>query len=217
MRELIDYYAERVPEYDRIYAWPERQSDLRCAEQLVCDALSGHRILELACGTGYWTEKFATVAESVVATDLCSEMLERAGERTYPPGRVSLTLSDALRPDTIPGDFTAVFVGHLWSHVHKSQIEGWLSRIGRRLGPGGLVLFLDNRFVEGGSTPVSRTDEDGDTYQVRRLDGGSEHEIIKNFPSEDELRRAVAGFGSEVEIDLLTYYWLLRYRVVEST
>jgi hypothetical protein len=75
------------------------------------------------------------------------------------------------------------------------------------------VVFIDNVYVEGSSTTISRTDGYGDTYQTRRLDDGSKHEVLKNFPNESELRAAVAGLASEVRVEFLQYYWILTYRL----
>jgi demethylmenaquinone methyltransferase/2-methoxy-6-polyprenyl-1,4-benzoquinol methylase len=74
------------------------------------------------------------------------------------------------------------------------------------------VVFIDNAYVEGSSTPIARTDEYGDTYQIRRLDDGSTHEVRKNFPRESELRAAVEGLASVVRVEFLEYYWILSYQ-----
>ena len=57
---LRRYYAARAQEYDAVYAKPERQADLRIMEDRVPDIMSGKRILEVACGTGYWTQFFGS-------------------------------------------------------------------------------------------------------------------------------------------------------------
>jgi demethylmenaquinone methyltransferase/2-methoxy-6-polyprenyl-1,4-benzoquinol methylase len=72
---------------------------------------------------------------------------------------------------------------------------------------------MDNVYVEGSSTPISRVDQHGDTYQMRRLDDGSGHEVLKNFPTESALRAAVEGFAAEVRVEFLQYYWILSYRL----
>jgi len=73
--------------------------------------------------------------------------------------------------------------------------------------------MIDNRYVEGSSTPSVRRDEDGNTYQVRNLADGSQWEILKNFPTAAELRRAVAPYAIQVSVKELTYFWLLGYTV----
>ena len=72
-------------------------------------------------------------------------------------------------------------------------------------------MFIDNAYVEGSSTPISRADEQGNTYQLRRLDDGSTHEVLKNFPTESELVLAVDGLAAKVRVEFLRYYWVLSY------
>ena len=85
--------------------------------------------------------------------------------------------------------YDAAFAGFWWSHVLKRDLPRFLEGLHRVLAPGAQVVFLDNRYVEGSSTPVSRVDANGDSWQTRKLADGSTHEVLKNFPSGDELRR----------------------------
>jgi demethylmenaquinone methyltransferase/2-methoxy-6-polyprenyl-1,4-benzoquinol methylase len=82
-----------------------------------------------------------------------------------------------------------------------------------RLLPGAIVLFMDNTFVPGESTVVTRTDSEGNSFQTRRLEDGGTFEVLKNYPTEAELRAAVAGVTEQVEAKWLRYYWLLTYRL----
>lgn len=207
--DLIDYYSRRAREYERIYDRPERQENLAELRRLVVEQLTGHDVLEIACGTGYWTSVIAAAARSVVATDASEEVLEMARHKSYPGGKVRFTAADAFEPAAIDGRFTALFAGFFWSHLPRPQLAGFLQGWCARLGPGQRILFIDNRFVAGSSTPIAGSDTDGNTYQMRRLDDGSEHRVMKNFPDEAALRRTIAPFGRQVEIALLTYYWML--------
>ncbi len=54
--EMTDYYAKRASEYERIYQKPERQEDLRQLQATVAGSFVGLDLLEIACGTGYWTQ-----------------------------------------------------------------------------------------------------------------------------------------------------------------
>jgi demethylmenaquinone methyltransferase/2-methoxy-6-polyprenyl-1,4-benzoquinol methylase len=45
------------------------------------------------------------------------------------------------------------------------------------------------------------------------LEDGSTHRVLKNFPSQAELRQAVAGMASEVRFHEWQYYWALEYVV----
>jgi demethylmenaquinone methyltransferase/2-methoxy-6-polyprenyl-1,4-benzoquinol methylase len=70
---------------------------------------------------------------------------------------------------------------------------------------------MDNIYVAGSSIPISRTDEQGNTYQTRRLADGSTHEVLKNFPSALELRQATESLAKNVRIEFLQYFWILSY------
>ncbi len=78
-----------------------------------------------------------------------------------------------------------------------------------------LPIFVDNQYVEGSSTPLSATDPAGNTYQERRLADGSRHRILKNFPTEADLRNAVGDAGTNVRYVDFTYYWCLSYTLRE--
>jgi demethylmenaquinone methyltransferase/2-methoxy-6-polyprenyl-1,4-benzoquinol methylase len=61
------YYARRAAEYEKIYDKPERQTDLARLRSEIPAMFTGERVLEIACGTGYWTPLIAAQAESVMA------------------------------------------------------------------------------------------------------------------------------------------------------
>lgn len=211
---LVEYYARRAAEYERIYAKPERQNDLMLLRTLVAGELAGRRVVEIACGTGYWTAAFAPTARSVTATDLAPEPLAIARAKSYPGGRVRFARSDAWRPQDIEGTFDAMFAGFWWSHVPRAAVPGFLAAWHARLGAGSRMVFVDNRYVAGSSTPVARVDSAGDTWQRRRLDDGSEYEVVKNFPTAEELRAAPGPRVSAATLTELQYYWLFAYTVV---
>ncbi|MFZ5805610.1 MAG: class I SAM-dependent DNA methyltransferase [Verrucomicrobiota bacterium] len=78
---LSDYYNKRAQEYEQIYAKPERQEALGKLKAHLREILRGHDVLEIACGTGYWTEVIASIARSVLATDISEEMLSIARQK----------------------------------------------------------------------------------------------------------------------------------------
>jgi SAM-dependent methyltransferase len=211
---LLGYYARRADEYEQIYHKPERQDDLRTLGRWLEKTLAGHRVLELACGTGYWTAIYARATDSVLATDLSPEVLSLAREKSYPDERVRFAVADAYRADRIPGSFTAVFAGFWWSHVPRQRLATFLDRLHRRGGRGTQVLFCDNRYVEGSSTPIARWDVAGNSYQHRRLQAGHEYEVLKNFPTSEEIAGLLAGAGAaEIRLTQHRYYWTVSYLV----
>jgi demethylmenaquinone methyltransferase/2-methoxy-6-polyprenyl-1,4-benzoquinol methylase len=211
MDKLADYYARRATEYERIYAKPERQRDLAGLKERVRKMLAGRRVLELACGTGYWTEVFAPVAKEVTALDLNEEVLEIARSKSYPPGRVQFLRADCYAPPDLGRRHDALFAGFWWSHVPLQRLDGFLAASVSAVAPRALIAFIDNRYVEGSSSPIDRRDEEGNAYQLRRLDDGSTHEVLKNFPTESQLIKRTIRNGWGANVELYEHYWLLSY------
>lgn len=208
---LTDYYAARAGEYEQIYSRPERQADLERLQHLLPPLFAGRRVIEIACGTGYWTRFLVREATSIVAVDTSPETLGIAVEKDWPLGRVAFRVADAYELAEELGTFDAAFAGFWWSHVPIGDRRAFLRSLDQRLVAGAKVVLLDNLFVEGNSTPIAYRDADGNAYQRRRLNDGSEHVVRKNFPSETELRADVASFGQNVSFTALEYFWLLSY------
>ena len=80
-KSMKDYYAARAHEFDRVYAKPERQNDLRHLENWLPTVFSYPHVPEVACGTGYWAQFIAPHAAHVVATDAPPETLDIAQKR----------------------------------------------------------------------------------------------------------------------------------------
>jgi len=208
---MAGYYADRAGEYGRIYHKPERQNDLRRLRSFVEDAFRGAHVFEVACGTGYWTEVVARSAACVIATDINQEVLAVARSKALDKEKVTFHQADAYALPPSPRRFSGGLSVFWWSHIPKTRIRAFLQGFHRLLAPGARVVLIDNVYVEGSSTPISRTDEQGDTYQTRRLGDGSTHEVLKNFPTEPELRSAVEGLAEDLSIEFLRYYWMFSY------
>src|SRR5262245_1668754 len=137
------YYAARAAEYDRIYHKPERQRDLRKIESWLQATLAGCSVLEIACGTGYWTQFYAPHCPRVVALDSAQETLNIAKTRT-PLDRVSFVVGDAYRIPAQSRKLDAGFAGFWWSHMPLGRIQEFLQGFHAALRPDAKVVFLDN-------------------------------------------------------------------------
>lgn len=207
--QLESYYAKRAREYERIYDKAERQEELAWLRDRLPELFRGRRVLEVACGTGYWTQHIAKSATHVVACDINEPVLEIAREKPIARGGAEFLRADAFTLEGVPSGCDAAFAGFWWSHVRKSELARFLGNLKSKLAPGALVCILDNAFVEGSSTPVARRDAEGNAYQVRQLLSGETHEVLKNFPTDAELAAAVAPFARAAHVERVQYYWLL--------
>lgn len=211
MDKLADYYARRAPEYERFYDKPERQTDLSLLRERVARLFAGRRVLEVACGTGYWTAVMAPEAREVLALDVNEEVFALAREKPLPAGKVEFRQADAFALPDCGRRHDGVFAAFWWSHVPRARLDAFLQGCLRAAAPGAMIAFLDGRYVEGSSTPMARRDAEGNSYQMRGLDDGSVHEVMKNYPEESELIQRASRFGWGAHVELLPYHWLLTF------
>lgn len=216
---MQDYYAARAGEYDQIYQKPERQADLRQMEAWLPTVLAGRSVLEIACGTGYWTQFYAANASQVLGIDSARETLEIARTRLPAQGfpQVRLQTGDAYQPPAQDADglpFEAAFAGFWWSHIPLQRIPAFLQALHAVLQPGAQVVFRDNLYVPGSSTPIAERDAAGNSYQLRTLANGSTHKVLKNFPSREQLLAAVAPWAQHSQHHVWTHFWALEFTLL---
>jgi len=209
--ELAQYYADRASEYDAIYAKPERWDDIEILSSFLTEQLSNRRVLEIACGTGFWTQFFGPYTLSTTATDYNEEVLAIARGRLDAHDNIHVERSDAYSLDNISGEFDAGIAAFWWSHLEKAKIDSFLHTFHAKLLAGSLVVMTDNIYVEGSSTPFLRIDDDGNSYQLRQLKNGRTYEILKNSPSEIEFRKQIAPYGANIQFRKFTYFWCACY------
>ena len=208
------YYQERAAEYDEIYEIPMRQQDIRTLQADLSECFSQRDVLEIACGTGYWTQFISMSAASVHATDINQAVVDIARSRNYPAEcNVSFYLDDAFRLDTVEKKFDGVFAGFWLSHVDKSQMTGFLQNMCSKLSADALVVFVDNRYVHEHSTTVHRYDENGNGYQLRKLKNGKEFEVVKNFPDLAYFESHLCEVAYDIEFIETEFFWKFSCRM----
>lgn len=206
---IVEYYSDRAGEYDEFYEIPELQSELESLKTHVRQAVSGHDVFEIACGTGYWTKVMTDTANSVVASDAGRDVLQVAKPKLRSEDNIELIQSDAYNPPTTPNTFSAGFAGSWWSHIPKERIHEFLQTFHSQLEQGAQMCFVDSISVN----EELHTDEAGNRYVKRELNDGTEYTIIKNVPEEVELREMIAEYGSEIEFQNVEYLWYLSYHL----
>lgn len=212
-QDMAAYYAQRAAIYERVYFKPERQADLRAMEAWLPAQFSGRRVLEVACGTGWWTLHGARNAKAWLATDLSPETMDMARQKAL-PACVRLATADAYTLAELERQtFDAAFTGCWWSHVPLARLPAWLALLHTRLEPGARVVMLDNSFVQSSNHPITHSDADGNTYQTRTLDDGSVHEVLKNFPTREQAFAPLGPRAQDPQWTEYGHYWVLSYRL----
>lgn len=202
MSDLVDYYRKRAEEYEEIYEWrdPSRQEEQELVGRAIRGALGGRRVLEVACGTGYWTRVLSETAESIMATDLGEEVMELAKSKEY-GCPVCFRKEDAYHLSFKDGSYNGGLAFSWLSHVPGHKVDGFLREFHRVLEEGSRVIIADNVYIPGVGGELIRREGDENTYKHRTLKDGSEFVIVKNYFSPQELTgifgRHVDGFTDE--------------------
>lgn len=217
LTEQLEYYRARAHEYDQ---WWYRQGRYdRGAEANerwfsesaeVVSALhlfqpSGH-VLELACGTGIWSERLLSFASSLVVVDGSTEMLEIAKRRLKSS---SVRYVEANIFEWAPDEaFDTVFFSFWLSHVPPERFAEFWSLISRCLAPEGRVFFIDSRH-EPTSTAVDHRLPGSEAITLRRrLNDGREYQIYKVFYDRSRLESRLDALGWEANVMTTEHYFI---------
>ncbi len=205
------YYERRAAEYDRIYDFPHWQADLGVLHDLVATFAGRRRVLEVACGTGYWTERLARRAALVCGVDVNGSTLAVARARAYARAHVTLVQADVYRPLPLGPRFDAGFAGLWLSHVDVSRMAAFLDGFHAALAPGSSVMLFDERESERRAGATARVDDAGNRYEKRRLADGSRFEIVKNWYDAASLAALFRERGRGFWCRELEQFWVCGY------
>jgi demethylmenaquinone methyltransferase/2-methoxy-6-polyprenyl-1,4-benzoquinol methylase len=214
---LIDdvsrYYAERAPFHDESsgYTNPISEKLREPIKQRFREIFRGRNVLEIACGSGYWTSVIGETAESVLGIDNSCSLLQQARKRCSGRPAVRFQLADAYTLEGVPRGFNAAFAHGWWSHMPKKNTESFLTSLHCKLITGALVLFNDQLPYDGF---YRERDDEGNTLEQRLLPNGRSFMIVKNFPDEQEIYNALAGFAEDIRYTRLPAeeHWEVVYR-----
>ncbi|MBU8932538.1 MAG: methyltransferase domain-containing protein [candidate division Zixibacteria bacterium] len=208
-RDTEMYYRLRAPEYEQIYyrEAPERRQEIDDEATFLRDISTGKEVLEIACGTGYWTSIVSETAASIVASDISPEMIAIArGKKYHCP--VMFCRSDLEQLPFAGSAFDLIVVGFWFSHHPRQEHHSFLEQIQHPLKNNGLIWLIDNNPpAEGPTNESHHVDEYGNNYKRRFLDNDEEHIILKNYFTEDELVDIFARRFHIARLIHKTYYW----------
>jgi demethylmenaquinone methyltransferase/2-methoxy-6-polyprenyl-1,4-benzoquinol methylase len=163
-------------------------------------------VLELACGTGLWTERLASHARNLTAIDASPEVIELARARVADP-RVEYVLADLFEwePDRT---YDVCFFSFWLSHVPEERFAEFWAKVGRAVAPDGRVFFLDSLRSDLASAVDHRLPAPDEQVMLRRLADGREYRIVKSFHEPRALRRRLAGLGWDATVGATSEFFL---------
>jgi SAM-dependent methyltransferase len=217
LAEQRSYYRARAPEYDewwqrrgRFDRGEEQQVEWQRQVAVVDDALASFgatgSVLELAGGTGWWTERLARTADRLTVVDSSPEVLARNRERV---GRtdVNYVVGDLFdwRADS---PYDVVFFSFWLSHVPRARFGEFWSLVHPCLTPSGRVFLIDNR-----NDPVRDTTmkdpfvlhDDADLH-LRRLRHGGRYRVVSVMYEPGELQLLIDAEGWTAEIQATRWF-----------
>ena len=109
MDQLQTYYQQRAKEYERVYEKPERQEDLKKIHAYLQQQVVQAKVLEIACGTGYWTQTMAKTCHKIDASDYNTAVLEIAQAKGYGKTPVTFQQQDFWQLPTPSVKYDMVF------------------------------------------------------------------------------------------------------------
>jgi 2-polyprenyl-3-methyl-5-hydroxy-6-metoxy-1,4-benzoquinol methylase len=203
LREQREYYQARANEYDewffrqgRYDHGPEHRTawfrEVALIEAALHQELQSGEVLELACGTGLWTQHLVRQHSRVVALDASPEAIA-INRRRVQSSVVEYVVTDLFtwQPEA---RFDAVFFSFWLSHVPRIEFERFWAKVGASLKPKGRVFLIDS-LLEQASTARDHAPVDQSGLVERRLNDGREYKIVKIFYEPASLQRQLSSLG----------------------
>jgi SAM-dependent methyltransferase len=194
LAEQVGYYRRRAGEYDATAYGDVAAAQVRIA-RLVAQMRPSGRVLEIACGTGLWTQALVGAADTVLAIDAAPEAVAIARDRVR-SAKVGFEVADVFSWTT-DDRFDVVFFSAWLSHVPTGRFEQFWRILRRVLARDGRVLFIDEHVdVRGKEAYVPGADE----IVQRRLRDGRTFRVVKNFVDPGALRERLREIGWDCRI-----------------
>ncbi|MDE2949868.1 MAG: methyltransferase domain-containing protein [Chloroflexota bacterium] len=208
LQHQIDYYSARAPEYDQWFyrqgrydrgaafkrQWESEAGIVR--EQLLNAPRQAH-ILEMAPGTGIWTEQLIRIGDRVTALDASPEMIA-INKAKLASDKVSYIQTD-LFAWRAREQYDMVFFGFWLSHVPGEKLSSFLGAVYDALKPGGRLFFVDSQERDM-SNRRAETEDLGGEMQQRVLSDGRRYEIVKIYYDPAQLTKILRDGGFEIEV-----------------
>jgi 2-polyprenyl-3-methyl-5-hydroxy-6-metoxy-1,4-benzoquinol methylase len=203
LTEQVSYYRARASEYDewflrqgRYDRGPEHRAawfrEVAIVETALRETVRENDVLELACGTGLWTQHLAKDNTRVVAIDASPEAIAINRGRIQ-SNNVEYTVADIF--SWVPTrTFDAVFFGFWLSHVPPGQFDAFWTMVRTALKPGGSAFFVDSLRDQSSTARDHEWLEDSGVVR-RRLNDGRAFQIVKVFHDPAVLERRLFEAG----------------------
>jgi len=205
------YYCDRAPYMAKGLEIAPSGQVVEIIAELEAQA-AGKTVLEIACGTGYFTRFVGPVSRRTTATDVSEEMLAVARSLKIPNTR--FLNDDAYRLEKVGDErFDLGFAMHWVSHIPLARWAEFFTSFHARLKPGATVILVDDIRRPDDADPWYSKLAMRDTYEIRHLPNGEDYEIVKTFFSPDDLRTLLQPYAANLQLRYERPRWWLTYEV----
>lgn len=216
LQEQIKYYRDRANEYDEWFLRKGRYDTGEALNQLWFKEVEEltqklkqfspkGEVLELACGTGWWTEQLAKYADHLTAIDASPEViaLNQKRVKNY-KGKIDYQIADLFtwKPEK---KYDVIFFSFWLSHVPKDLFIPFWKTVMSALKPNGRVFLIDS--TSHSSDHVS-PESQKDFIQIRQLKDGRKYNIIKIYYSPEGLEKKINELGYQTDLHKTQNYFL---------
>jgi demethylmenaquinone methyltransferase/2-methoxy-6-polyprenyl-1,4-benzoquinol methylase len=191
---MLAYYNERAPEYEDAYILGTGTASIPDPDVFVTEAklLAGivrefaeGRLIDLACGTGYWLPFYAEHCSHITLFDQSEKMLAECRKKL---DRLSLGNQSVV----LEGDFfdyrfgstryDCALVAFFLSHLTESQEPQLFNALRTMLGSSGRFLLLDSAWSDERARFNKKIEQ-----QQRHLNDGTSFDIYKRYCDREDV------------------------------
>lgn len=217
IQQQIAYYRARASEYDEWFYRLGRydHGELHNRQwfkevEVVMRALhqtgpTGY-VLELAAGTGNWTQELLKISQHITALDASPEMLEINRKKVKAPN-VTYQEVDLFtwQPDKT---YDMIFFGFWLSHVPPEKLDDFLGKVRAALKIGGKLFLVDSRFAQTSTAKDQVLDPSDSVVIGRTLNDGREYRIVKVFYQPELLQNKLADSGIAAQVMVTDHFFI---------
>lgn len=213
----IAYYRARAAEYDEWFLRRGRydQGEAHARQwfaevEQVQQALAafGPRgdVLELACGTGWWTQRLEPWARTLTAVDAAAEVIALNKQRLK-SAKVNYVHADIFQWQAVQ-TFDAVFFSFWLSHVPLERFSAFWQSLRSCLKKGGRVFFVDSLYHQAATAKDQSVGGPDEEVVTRRLNDGRTFDIVKIFYRPEQLAARLEALGWQAEVQQTERFFL---------
>jgi SAM-dependent methyltransferase len=204
------YYDARASEYEEAYVLgtgtasiPDPVVFRREASLLtrIVEHFARGRLVDLACGTGYWLPYYVAACSSITLLDQAPRMLQECRKKMASrvrdaQDRITIVQDDVLEHAFRPRAFDSALVGFLISHLTDEEEHQLFERLKTILDTDGRFLILDSAW-----SPERARFHGKAERQERRLNDGSRFEIYKRYLDRQDVVEWERKYGVATSIE----------------